>query len=390
MRTERQHWSTFAWLAGATLVAGVWTIQGCGSSDDAGDPGASSSGGGASSSSGAGSSSGGSSSGSSSGTTSSGGSSGTTSSSGDGGSTGALATDKNFKVAFIGDTDQGTNFKNVVTLIKNEGAQLVVVQGDLTYSGHSASSWFSAIDGIIQTNTVKIPYFASKGNHDTSWTNAGGLGAGFDTRLTDWSVTPDDGKPSEENYALTFKGLKLVFVGDSGGTSDTVRPDYVKTQLANDKHIWKVCSWHKNQRATNVGPKSDEMGWAIYENCREAGAIVAQGHSHTYSRSKTITADQQQTVDPTCGDPFDVCVAPGKHFFFDASLGGVETRTADSTWAAKSWWGATYDADYGALFIEFNVDNDPKKAHAYFKTVGGTIVDPPSSSGKTYFTITAQ
>ena len=73
--------------------------------------------------------------------------------------------------------------------------------------------------------------------------------------------------------------MKLVFVGDSG--SQSTRATYVKDQLANDKSIWKVCGWHKNMRATNVGDKSDEMSWAAYENCRAAGAIVAQGHSHT-------------------------------------------------------------------------------------------------------------
>jgi len=295
-----------------------------------------------------------------------------------------VPTDANLKVAFTGDTDTGDDFKKVLALVKSEGAQLLVVQGDLTYSYHPAADWFAAADGL------GIPYFASKGNHDYSWTQAGGLGAGFDDRLGKWSITPDDGKPSAQSYSVTYKGLKFVMVGDTGGTSDSKRPTYVAKQLQNDDHIWKICSWHKNQRATNVGPKEDEMGWTIYEYCRQAGAIVAQGHSHTYARSKTITADQAQTVDDACGDPFDLCIAPGKHFFFDASLGGVETRAKDATWGAKPWWGATYDADFGALFIEFNVDGDPKKAHGYFKNVGGTIVDPPASTGKSFFTITAQ
>jgi len=408
--TDRRHaW----WLVVAVLIAAVWTISACGSDDysPAADPGAdtnvaptdpteSSSGGGSSggSSSGASTSSGGSSSGStssggssgtgsSSGTTSSsGGSSSGGSSSGDAGLANPNATAKNFKVAFIGDTDTGTDFKNVLKLIKAEGAQAVVVQGDLTYSFHSASSWFSAIDAELQTATTKVPYFAARGNHDWSWTSASGLGAGLDSRLTTWGVTPDNNKPSNANYALTYKGLKIVFVDESETTPS--RADYAKAQLAGDTHIWKMCSFHKNQRATNVGPKSDEMGWAIYENCRAAGAIVAQGHSHTYSRSKTITADQTQTIDASCSDPFALCVGPGKHFFFDSSLGGTDLRSLENT--NHAYWASTYSSDFGALFIEFYVDNDPKKATGYFKTIGGTIIDPPASSGKTSFTITAQ
>lgn len=371
------------WLVGAVLVAGVWTVSACGEETTATDPGASSTG-----------SSGTTTTGGSSGdiTSSSGGSSGTTTSSGgsSGGSSGnpgtaTGATPANFKVAFIGDTDQGADFKSVLALIKAENAQAVVVQGDLTYSFHTAASWITAADGVLQNGATKIPYFAAKGNHDWDWGLSNGLGEQLETKLTAWGITPDSDKPSNQNYSLTYNNLKLVFVGDGG--SQTTRANYVKTQLANDKHIWKICAWHKNMRDTNVGPKDDEMSWQIYENCREAGAIVAQGHSHTYSRSKTVTADQALTVDTGCSDPFALCVGPNKHFFFDSSLGGTDLRSTEET--NKPHWAAFDATNYGALFIEFNVDNDPRKAKGYFKNIGNTIIDPPASSGKTFFTITS-
>jgi hypothetical protein len=379
MNDRRHAW----WLFGAVLVAGVWTVSACGE-DAATDPGASSSSGSTTtggssgdvtSSSGAGSS----------GASSSGGSSGA--SSGDGGSSGDpnLSTPANFKVAFIGDTDQGADFTSVLNLIKAEGAQAVVVQGDLTYSFHTAASWITAADAVLQAGGTDIKYFASKGNHDWDWSLPSGLGEKFDDQLGKWALTPDDAKPSDVNYSLTYKGLKLVFVGDSG--SQTTRANYVKTQLESDKHYWKICSWHKNMRDTNVGPKDDEMSWAIYENCRSAGAIVAQGHSHTYSRSKTVTADQALTLDTACSDPFALCVGPGKHFFFDSSVGGQDLRTLEET--NKPHWAASDSTNFGALFLEFNVDGDPKKAKGYFKNIGNTIIDPPAASGKTAFTITS-
>lgn len=371
------------WAVVVTLIAGMWTVAACGQDATEEDPGASSGTGSSSGTSGGSSSGESSSSGASSGATSSG---STSSSSGStsGGVTGS--TDPNFKVAFIGDTAAGNDFKAVLQLIKREKAQAVVIQGDLTYGGDKAGDWFPVADGEL--DAAKIPYFVSRGNHDDDWNAATGLAKGLEDRLTKWAVTPDDGKPSLNNYALTYKGLKMVFVHESE-TSNPTRADYVKQQLENDKHVWKICSWHKNMRATNVGPKSDEMGWQIYENCRAAGAIVAQGHSHTYSRSKTMSADQALTVDATCSDPFALCVGPGKHFFFDSSAGGVDLRTLNGTVAAKPYWGSTYASDFGALFIEFNVDGDPKKAKGYFKTVGNVVIDPPANSGKTFFTITS-
>lgn len=363
------------WLAVAIAIASVWTFSACGDEGSpAAEPDASSSG---SSSSGGESSSGGSSSSSGASSSSSGGQ--------EGGSPDPNATPPNFKVAFIGDTAAGNDFKSVLALVKREKAQAVMIQGDLTYSGDKAGDWFPVADGELDTATAKIPYFVSRGNHDDDWNDQNGLGKGLDDRLTKWGVTPEDGKPTANNYSVVYQGLKMVFVHESETTP--TRADYVKQRLEGDKHIWKICSWHKNMRATNVGPKGNEMGWQIYENCRAAGAIVAQGHSHTYSRSKTITADQAQTVDAACSDPFSLCVGPGKHFFFDSSLGGVDQRTLQNT--NQPYWASTYAADFGALFIEFHVDGDPKKAKGYFKTVGDVVIDPPAASGKTFFTITS-
>lgn len=300
-----------------------------------------------------------------------------------------IETAPNLKVAFIGDTAAGTNFKRVLQLVKNEHADLVMVQGDLTY-GNSANDWFRAIDNSINqaqpgsTAPVTIPYFVSKGNHDVDW---GTLGSGLKTRLGQWDVVPEHNDPTKINYALAYKGLGIVMVGDRE-TQNPSRADYLKERLVEDRHIWKICSWHKNMRASNVGPKGDEMGWAVYENCRRYGAIVAQGHSHTYSRSKTLIEDPTQLVHPACSDPFNLCVGPGQHFFFDSSIGGNDLRALNPI-TSKPHWASFFAADYGALFIEFNVDGDPRKARGYFKTIGNQIIDPPASSGRTSFDITS-
>lgn len=313
----------------------------------------------------------------------------------DGGPTPNGATTPNLKVAFIGDTGSGADFKSVLQLIVREKADFVMIQGDLTYgfSLTPAADWFTAVDNEINkaqpgsTAAVTVPFFVSKGNHDISWGGLGdGLGQGLKARLATWGVPAGNGDPTKRNYSLVYKGLKMVMVDET--ETNPTRADYVDSQLKNDTQIWKICSWHKNMRASNVGPKNDEMGWAIYENCRNQGAIVAQGHSHTYSRSKTLIKDSDQTVDTACADPFAPCVGPGKHFFFDSSIGGEDTRSLEASVAAAPYWASTYTGSFGALFITFNVDGNPKKAEGYFKTVGDVVVDPPAGSGKTKFTIT--
>lgn len=372
------HWAVVV-LIGACAVAAA-----CGGGDQAASTSSSSG------SSGPGESSGGTSGDPGGSSGSNGGSSG--GSNGDGASGGQLpegATEPNLKVAFIGDTASGDDFRSVLRLIKEEGADAVLVQGDLTYRGEDANDWFSAVDNEINAKAagsvaqVTIPYFASRGNHDRDWDD---LGAGLKARMEQWGVVSEHNDPTLINYSVVYKGLKIVMVSDRE-TRNPSRAEYVTQRLEGDKHIWKICSWHKNQRASNVGPKNDEMGWTIYENCRQHGAIVAQGHSHTYSRSKTLTNDEEQTVDAVCSDPFELCVGPGKHFFFDSSLGGHDMRSLNRTVAGRSYWASTFTGSFGALFIEFHVDGDPKKARGYFKTVGGQIVDPPASSGKTSFTI---
>lgn len=291
-----------------------------------------------------------------------------------------ITTQPALRVAFIGDTGTGADFRSVLQLIKRENADLIMVQGDLNYGlFSSAGPWLQAIDGELQG---EIPYFVSKGNHDSDWKN--GYGKEMKSRLAAQGITPV-GDPVSMNYAFELKGLQVVMVGDSE-TSPT-RADFIKQRFANDNHTWRICSWHKNQRATNIGPKDDEMGWATYEACRAAGAIVAQGHSHTYSRSRTLTNDATQTVDPTCNGPFDLCVGTNRHFFFDSSVGGYDLRSPTTSIASKPYWGSTFTGAYGALFIDFNVDGNPNKARGYFKTTEDRIVDPPASSGRTSFTI---
>jgi len=181
----------------------------------------------------------------------------------------------------------------------------------------------------------------------------------------------------------------MVFVGqDSVSAGDNTYAPYIRAQLSDDDHVWKICSWHKDQNAMQVGGKGDEMGWKVYETCKELGAIIATAHEHSYHRTKTLTSIENQIVDSACPDPTTFCVArgtPGKSFVFVSGLGGNsvrdQVRCLPSTYpyGCKGEWAKIYTsnqgATFGALFIVFNVNGDPRKAHGYFKNVVGQVID---------------
>ena len=295
-----------------------------------------------------------------------------------------VATEANLKIAFIGDVGDGSNQRAVLNLIKSEGVQAVLHQGDFDYHDDPVAFW-SSVDNIMGAN---FPYFISVGNHDVDkWPTTAKPSYSrmlFD-RMTRIGVTPDSLELNNEMYSLVFKGLKVVFVGEQKGVGDNVYAPYIRAQLKSDNNIWKVCSWHRNMSAMQVGAKTDDMGWGVYEACRENGAIIATGHEHSYERTKTLTSIWSQMIDPEFPDPNRLAVGPGKTFAFVSGLGGESIRVQKRCWPAtppygcKGEWAKIYtsnqNAQYGALFITFGVNGDPDKAHGYFKTISGQIVD---------------
>jgi hypothetical protein len=299
-------------------------------------------------------------------------------------SDGSVATEPNLRIAFIGDVGNGVNQRAVLNLIKSEGAQAVLHQGDFDYHGDPIGFW-SSIDEILGAN---FPYFVSVGNHDVAnWptTAKPSYSQQLFDRMKRTGITPDSLELNNEMYSLAFKGLKVVFVGEERGSGDSVYAPYIRDQLKSDNHIWKICSWHRNMNAMQIGNKPDDMGWGVYEACRENGAIIATAHEHSYERTKTLISVRNQTVDPDFSDPNRLVVAPGRTFSFVSGLGGESIRVqnrclpAAPPYGCKGEWAKIYtsnqNAQFGALFLTFNVNGDAHKAHGYFKTISGQIAD---------------
>lgn len=300
----------------------------------------------------------------------------------------------NLLIAFIGDQGANGNSDAVLQLIKREGAAAVVHNGDFDYEDNP-TVWDSRISGILGPN---YPYFAIVGNHDAkAWNGPNGYAsyiAARHARVPEMQCTGELGVKAN----CYFRDLHMVqsCVGTnelraSCGKDATEQVNFIRDSLAEDTSVWSICNWHKNQNDMQVGGKTDEVGWGAYRECMKAGAMISTGHEHSYSRTLTLTNMGDVTSGHGKTGAFGTMeIASGKTFVFVSGLAGVGIRNyIAELHDDDTWWASYYAANrwmkdgvlkqgvatYGALFVRFHVDGDPKKAKAYFKNVDDRIVD---------------
>lgn len=277
-------------------------------------------------------------------------------------------------IAFIGDqgwepAGQADGPRAVLQLIQDEGADAVLHQGDFDYLDDPAA-WEGQIDDILGPD---FPYFVSVGNHDVPmWDEPGGYKERMEARAARQGFTWDG--ELGERAALQFEGIYMLF-GAPGtlGSDNGAYADYLQARLAADQSAWSICSWHKNQRLMQVGGKGDEVGWAVYERCREGGAIIATAHEHSYSRTHLLS-DVENRVIASMSDTLHI--SNGASFVFVSGLGGKSIRDQERH---GEWWAVAHTSDqganHGALFGVFGVDGRSDLAFFYFKDIDGFIAD---------------
>jgi hypothetical protein len=281
----------------------------------------------------------------------------------------------NFSIAFIGDQSLGVNAEAVLNLIKNEGANAVLHQGDFDYVDNP-TGWDGQINSILGPN---FPYFASVGNHDAArFYGSGGYQEFLAARMNRLGI-PWKGDLGVQS-SFYYEGIFIVMTAP--GTFGTDHDLYIRDQLTADDSIWRISSWHKNMRLMQVGGKSDETGWGVYEESRAGGAIIATAHEHSYSRTHLLSSFENQTVASTgdtlvlASDDPNTLPDEGRSFAFVSGLGGNSIRTQQ---LSGDWWASIYTSDqganYGALFGIFNYQGNPRLAYFYFKDIDGNVPD---------------
>jgi hypothetical protein len=305
-----------------------------------------------------------------------------------------------FTVAFIGDTGYDpqdtpaldTGFEKVLALVKSEAAHLLAIAGDFSYQTRpeAARVYFATIDRLLGAD---FPVLGADGNHD-DWSQYQPF---FQARLERMGLPRT--LIAGDEYGLHVGGIQWAVLGERGNAP------FVRTQFAGDDDAWRVCMWHKNMHDMQPGGKRDEMDWATYRACQDAGAIIATGHEHSYARTLTLTdLGTGAAGHGATGTPDRLEVGPGRTFVFVSGLGGKSLRGYHcDKHDDDTWWATVYTSNYylkagatvakrcakgsakhaavvkgytyGALFITFNAGGDPHQAEGYFKTITGDTID---------------
>lgn len=271
-----------------------------------------------------------------------------------------------FKVAFLGDQGMGPISESVLKLVKSEGAHLLVHLGDFDYQ-NNPQGWEDQTNRILGKD---FPQIAVVGNHDLPyWYGPKGYSSLVADRLERMGVEVD-GVPGER---CSFRYQGIFFVLTSPGLIGSGHAQFIRDRLAADSTPWRISAWHVNQQLMQVGGKSDEAGWGVYEESRRGGAIIATAHEHSYSRTHLLNNMITREVAST-SDSLEL--RKGRTFAFVSGLGGGEVRPQ---YISGPWWAkvytATQGATAGAMFATFNVDGNPLKARFEFKAINGDVPD---------------
>lgn len=289
--------------------------------------------------------------------------------------------DPNMKVAFFGDVGNGPSQGNVrvMEMVKEWGAEWVVHGGDFDYID-SPSTWIAEVESVF---APEFPYFINVGNHDTlNWRATESEPVGYadwgEQKLID-SDTAQYCAAAEGDYGVkqvcSYRGL--TFVSSGVGTLGSGHPEYIREALRENPTPWRKCNWHKNQRLMQVGGKSDEVGWEVFEVCREEGAFIVNNHEHSFSRTYNMARFSEEPAVANFDD--DLVIQPGQVWLSVVGLGGRSIRPAQGGREENIWW-ANYSvsqngAQYGAQLCTFHIDGDPRKAHCEFRDIDGNVRD---------------
>ena len=273
-------------------------------------------------------------------------------------------------IAFVGDHGTGPDSWKVLDLILREGADLLVSQGDFGYD-KSADEFESVLDATLGRD---FPIVASIGNHD--WPEQFQYQALFTKRL---ERTPDltcQGQVGIRSVC-NFRGIDIVSA--TPGLPSLRLPGhnerFIEETLRLSTSRWKICNWHMNQTAVQLGKKPNSVGWAAYEICREHGAVIVNAHEHSYSRTLPITKMSDEPA--FIANERDVAeIRPGQTIVVVSGLGGRSIRSQRRT---APLFAASYtsdqDAKPGALFCTFENAGASDQAECRFVNIDGQIVD---------------
>jgi len=300
--------------------------------------------------------------------------------------TSVFLTPVNMTIAYVGDSGGTEESLSVYALIADENAEAMIHVGDFDYCD-DPTMFNEQLNAVLGPDFPIIPIF---GNHELHvWGEyAEVLGARWENITGDYLQCNGT---LFANYWCIYRGLFIAFSSVGTKCGDGYR-DYQwhEEQLdlmltASDEFNvgvikpWITCAWHKNQEYLQVGEKSDETGYGVYDICRDKGALIVTGHDHNYARTHSFDNVETQVVKDPCLTTRDgVCL----YDLYDSAaivtvvgLGGHEKVELNTDISSLPYWAAAYDQASGALFCKYNYNGDSSLAYCYFKTIDGDVID---------------
>jgi len=284
-------------------------------------------------------------------------------------------------VAFVADTDLGERSRAEYELVNAEGADLLVHAGDFDYN-QAPAKW---ADLLNETLGPDFPVVGTMGNHDIyTWSGYSDVLRNRAERADELSYTGDLG----QHATITFRNITIVQSSEglcsipSGddeeypaacGNYDSYEPEqYVSDRLDASGSTWNLCTWHLDNHEYQVGDKSSEVEYGLYDACRQAGAdLVVNGHDHAYARTYPMSDFADQSVAETSspytvggGATMDVLVGAGGHSFYQTT----DVVNAD-------WWNAKRTSGTPGVFFCTFYENGT--ATCWYETIDGEVVDGP-------------
>ena len=134
-----------------------------------------------------------------------------------------------------------------------------------------------------------------------------------------------------------------------------------------------------------MGYKRDEVGYRPYRICQDNGALIVNGHEHSYARTRTLLdIGNRKGSHGVAGAPDELLLGPGSTAVVVSGLGGTGIRGYSSLFHADdSWWAAFVTSDRvmrsgkderrvltrgysGALILDLGLANRANEGRGYF------------------------
>ena len=267
------------------------------------------------------------------------------------------------RIAFFG--DQGLNYggQEVLKLVKAEGAELVVHLGDLDYIDDP-----QFYDRINKELLDDITVISVQGNHDLiKWDEYEQI---FTRNIEQNDELECVGLIGIKSVCYYY-GIKILLINPE--YRDLNNGNFVKDESIKNDYTWLVCAWHKNSNTTMTGYKLRQVEPIVYDSCKNG--LVFNGHSHTYSRMKTMASIENLTVFDHSLDK--IILTNNTNTVIVSGLGGMSERAQERCFEDCDEWASIYtenqNAKPSAIFCDFSLTTD--KSICYLKNIDREIID---------------